>query len=527
MGYPRIIYGTNTDQIVDFTEYLHEGSGVVPATKLNEDQADSGIETSYYFFDRDMLNMIFKALTPGVVAQLERFRNYAKDGSTFTVEFDRALSAFFAFEGESLESNDGVDGTFSHTNVDNARSYLDYAGTLQFLNTSNVSRFVPGKFGRGILVEDARTNLIGYSKTLTTANWTGSSNATGTLTTDTLDVAGGNSAYELAATADGGYFQYNTSTAVGSDDAVFSIWLKVASGTLSCEVGVGGTTGDFVTSSVTVTTEWQRFQFYIDNGDDSPATNWAGGVTFTTNGDTCYACFAQLEAGTNIKSASNYIESDAGSTVTRGTENLIYSSLDELVLPTYMPKFTVGFWFKPQWIYNLHPAANLLQIGADATDSFLLIYVDTSGNIATLMDQGDSTFGISESTAGSSIVQNQWHHLCVTCDVTISNGLNCYLDGTLLHNSTNDPFNPISTGNKLSIGSGAAGALPAFCAFDEVFLTKEVWNNTAVKNLATQNQSSYFGRNRLTCKLKNKDFPIVPKFGGVYEVPISSKEVLT
>ena len=147
----------------------------------------------------------------------------------------------------------------------------------------------------GLLVEEARTNLVLRSEAIATSPWFGGANTTLTNNTgEVLDPAGGSTATKVVVSGGTGAFgQGATLTAVVHSG---SIWLRCATGTISASLIVylaGSPFTNIGTTNVTITTSWQRFSVVT-----STATAAAYNLQLNTIAvGTVYAWGAQLEAG--------------------------------------------------------------------------------------------------------------------------------------------------------------------------------------------------------------------------------------
>ena len=147
----------------------------------------------------------------------------------------------------------------------------------------------------GLLVEEARTNLMLRSEAIATSPWFGGANTTLTNNTgEVLDPAGGSTATKVVVSGGTGAFgQSATLTAVVHSG---SIWLRCATGTISASLIVylaGSPFTNIGTTNVTITTSWQRFSVVT-----STATAAAYNLQLNTIAvGTVYAWGAQLEAG--------------------------------------------------------------------------------------------------------------------------------------------------------------------------------------------------------------------------------------
>jgi hypothetical protein len=147
---------------------------------------------------------------------------------------------------------------------------------------------------QGLLIEEARSNLLLRSAELATSPWF---NATLTsIANNTLEVLapdGTNTATKIVSLTGGAIGQGATLTAAVHTG---SIWLRTSSGTISAALIIYLAASPFTnigSQSITITTTWQRFTV-----TSTAAT--ATGYNFQINGiaaGTVYAWGAQLEAG--------------------------------------------------------------------------------------------------------------------------------------------------------------------------------------------------------------------------------------
>lgn len=531
MGFPKITYGANLDLIVDFDQFLRSGSGVNPIESGSFSQSLSGIETHASFFNQDFVNLIFRELTPDIKTQLDDFKAYAQDGSTFTVEFDRDLGVFISFEGQSTNTNDGTaPAVFTRALATDSSYYINNTtGLLTVINTADIPRFPQGKFNDGILLEHGRTNLIThpsiFDNTTSGGAWTNSNMTVTDNTTETKDPAGTNLADKIVITGANGAAVFLTSTVISTDDAVFSIWLKSPNDDVTVSLTI---TDDLLNllanNNVTVTPQWQKFTVQFNNSGTDP-DDWR--VLFLNNNtDTFYAYGAELNVGANILYSTSTIGAASTSSVTRAADRLEYSNTDIVG----KDKGTIMFWFKPSFAHDEHSGGMLIMIDDAGASRFFSYFITTAGNHEVRIF--DTLDNIAASIAGtaSEFTQGVFSHVAITYDSTVANSLNLYIDGTLTGGSpsSNTAFSTQELGANFAVGGFIGGsAQVASGVYSEFTILKNVLNATQVKRVADSIDGTSFGKNRITCRLADKNFPITYRNGGLYDATIPCKEVLS
>ena len=147
----------------------------------------------------------------------------------------------------------------------------------------------------GLLVEEARTNLLLRSEAIATSPWFAGANTTLTNNTgEVLDPAGGSTATKVVVSGGTGAFGQPVTLTAAIHTG--SIWLRCATGTISAQLIVYLGASPFTnigTTSVTITTTFQRFSVVT-----STATAAAYNLQLNSIAvGTVYAWGAQLEAG--------------------------------------------------------------------------------------------------------------------------------------------------------------------------------------------------------------------------------------
>ena len=198
--------------------------------------------------------------------------------------------------GTNVYTGDGTSGIFLWgAQLEQSAAVGEYIPTTSAINSAPRFDHNPttGE-SLGLLVEEARTNLVLRSEAIATSPWFNANVTLTNNTSDVLDPAGGSTATKVVATGSSSAFgQPITLTA-----AIYagSIWLRCATGTVSAQLIVylgGSPFTNIGTTNVTITTSWQRFSVVT-------STATAASYNLQLNAiaaGTVYAWGAQLEAG--------------------------------------------------------------------------------------------------------------------------------------------------------------------------------------------------------------------------------------
>lgn len=502
MATPIIKYNNKKFQ---FQRRLNRYSYSPVAVKLENDTL-SGVKEVVSFFNRHRIRVGKDNLTPGEMQQLIRWWKYARDGSSFSFEYDPDIGLYLNFEDSQIKTNDDVSGTFSRTGT----AYeIDPSTGLVTQVADGTPRFEEGKFGtESLLLESASTNYCQYSENPNAAGWGafGFITVSGSAVTYLDDPEGNNDAYRLDSAANGDYIQYDTGQAIGTDDGVFSVWLRSLDAEESVTIALYSTTAGLLASSnITVTPEWQRF--YVGyNSTGSVAGNWRAHISLNNAGSTVFMWGAQIEAGRQVP--SGYIPTN-GATASRNIEyvNIIISSDDY-----GHTQGSVSFWIYPNFSYDDGQLHWIFRLKNNSTGyDFIRIVKNAAGHLENRMYYADNSSPVQVSGLATYLTKEQWHQIVFTYDTTISNGINVYVDGVLQLTSTNLPFNPVQNVNRVFIAH--TGNYSDF-KIDDLCIWKKVLTAQEVSAIYNSGKALGIGRNRWSnVRTMNTEIPVVYKPG--------------
>lgn len=522
---PRIQYPPAGSQTinVDLVRAPHRFNHV-PVQRNSESTAGSGVEETLEWYTQDHMTYERKRLTGQEIIELARFFEFARDGSSFSWETNRNIGCYIPFEGNSLNTMDGVAPTFTRA----ATGYYRQASNGLFVTAaSGAGRFPAGKYGNGLLLEGAYTNLITHPSDFTSG--TGAWNQTNcTVTgnsTELVDPAGNNESDKLAATANNGNVTFDTSTAVGND-AAFNVWLRAQSDTAATIRIEGTTAGTSIEDSITVTPEWQNFSL---SGDTSSYIgNLRARILIDTSADVIYAYDAALYDSMEFappispNPTATSSASATGEVVDYATSNIIGQN-----------KGTIMFWFKPQWTAGASTTGRFLLFvdGVTSPNRHMSYFITGAGAHELRFYDGTGTIAASVGgSATSDFVADTWTHVAITYDAFLEEDtetLRLYINGSekSATNTTTLSPNPLST--NFNLGSNSTSS-QAHGIFDDFYPRKDVFSAKQISNIYNAGRGIGLRRNRwTTCKVVDTNFNPNWNTGDRHDFVMQFKEVLT
>lgn len=480
---PRIEFGGRR---IDFDKPVSEFRNE-PFTNRVRTGLASGKRSILSLYDKERVEALLDFQeAQKVISEIRKLHEYAKGGANFKFWRDRNLAGYWAFEG-TLRNNNREDGVFTRGST---AYYQEGTTGILTQSTGNLPRYVAGKFGTALKISGSRTNLITHPSDFANASWTGTAPTIVTDTPETTDPAGANNADKLSSGLSS-FRTAATSTPLGSQDGAFSIWLKSVSGTVNGVTLIIGTdlNQGLHSQSFNVDPVWRKYAtVYESTGSEAGDALFSLSLPATTTG--VYAYGAAGFIGTDVL----FID-DEPDTLATAQATLLG---EKCLLPATninREKLSVAFWFKPEWVWNKHPAAFIFQTGTDSgTNRHLSVAVLASGLWEIRFYGSDQVVRAQILPSASQLVQGNWHRAVVTADSTVSNGLNLYIDGQLLGTSSNSPFNANNVGTQFVLGSAFTAVSQAFGSFDELVIWNDVLTVADIK--ADYNRSIALGLDR-------------------------------
>jgi len=532
MGYPLITCGTIR---VDFDRHFNVWKPArIESKAVNE--AASGKTETLTFYERWKVEAAIRRLKGETILQLEAFYRAAKDGTSFSMWWDRSLGLCAFFE-DGLYTIDGDTGTFSRSV---AAHYVGRDGLLKE-TASGTPRYPSGKFGGGLLLEGSSANALLYSEQFDHATWVKTNVTVSANTTDIDDPKGENNADKCTATANNGTIVQTLSGAVGTNDACLSVWMRAAVG---CDVTLTITddAGSFTESNeYNITSEWVRYELAYENTGASNPNNWKVQITLDNNGDIVYLYGVQLEGGAHKRYATGYMKTEA-TIATRLEEQLVYTIIEGRHFNRL--KGLISFWEYHNWEYDEgggggdDPVRVMLQITDLSDNPVLTIYRNDSSKLIVKIEDLAGNDYTAESV--TNLPHRQWNHIAFAWDITdrIYTPPTWHAGYLYLNGSgenwmiMNDEILP-PTPTKLYLGNSAAGSQEADFIIDDLMIYLEAdggigSTNTTVSRIYNAGRSlglrrNYFSDLQLA---DNKFSPTLLAGGKVYDFELIAEEVL-
>lgn len=466
----------------------------------------------------------------GLKNQLAAFWDYVRTGASFAFWHDRDLAGYWTFEGKSLKSIDEIDGTFTRATA--AFYNNPTTGFLEEVNTG-VSRFPAGKFGLGILIERVTTNVLIKSTEFNDAGW----NATNiTVTTNSgltrsPALNGWDTTADLAElTSTTGSFQRDTTTNIGTNNGVFSVYLKhLGSGTKTGTIYLKRVDTDATLNSkaITITPEWQRF-FVAYDSVGSITADWRARIELNGASGNDFAVWGgMLEAATDILTPSSFVVTSTIA-VTRNAETLVYAASN--FFDDEPARGTIAFWYSPSF------ASTAIGLGRFffEMESFggvfdgIELFLNSSGGLLATVYGKDGVLNASASGTIGSFAAGDFIHLAMTWDTTISDSVKIYVNGVLNATSSNSAFSPTRIGTNFRLGHDHNGN-QIDGVLDDLLIRRDVLTAAEIAEIARAQQPLGYDRNYWAAlMIEERQFtqnrlPGVP----LWDIEIPVREVLS
>jgi len=425
--------------------------------------------------------------------QVMAFWDYVRSGNTFAFWHDGDLRGYWNFEGKSFIDIDEHDATYTR----NTLAFYDNPSTgLLAPVDPNAARFPAGKFGRGLLLERAATNLLTKSTEFNDASW----NATNFTVTTNYDADGApvetpynNGAEKAELTSTSGSFQKDTSTNIGTTSGVFSVYLRThepgtKSGTLY--IKRVDTDATLASAAITITPFWQRLSVtYVNSG--SITADWRVRIEIAgTSGDEFAIWGGQMEAAVDLQNPTTFIYTTT-TTASRNADILEYDAPD--FFDNEAIKGTICFW------YAVHPAGssnlNRVLLMAEASTGHIITIAHLGGGLVEVTMAQKNGANITLTTSGTfGDNSGAFHHFAFTWDSTIANGLKVYSNGVLIGTSSNSQFSIARTGADFYLGADVSDTGPNGI-FDDLEIRRDVLSAGEIADRASGRYSIGYDRN--------------------------------
>lgn len=471
-------------------------------------RSDSGIVETNEFYNIDTVDLVRTWLSGTEIEQLEEWWEYVRDGSSFEIWKDKDVAFYLSFEGKNDNTNDGSSPTFTRTGVANV---VDFSTGLVTSVAANTARFQSGKYGSGLLIERILSNLLTNTEDFSNAAWV---KTNCTVTANQIIAPDGNvTADKLLSTAGSSSSTtvFTTATAIGTDSGTFTVWLKggLGAGALVDIIIGDDSPADLATKAITVTHEWQQFEVTFESVGAN-ANNWTVKININADATTIFAWGAQLETE---KYNTSYI-SDAAS---RGADKVRYSLSKEW---WDYKTFSLSAWIKVPYDHDEISSDRYLFLIYDEANSqeFLKVQIESasSGFTFTGYDYAGAS-ALSETLATTTMTKDTWHYIVITVDLTLSNSVYLYIDGSLVGNVTYSRFVPWETPDELLLGSAedGVGGQEFDGMFDDIILENKVLPTNEITARYNSGRALGVRRNYFSAvKITNTTFKPIQRVGG-------------
>lgn len=525
MGTPRLKYNSIH---VDLPRRFNAFEASIDVD-YSDNRSAYGVTERLLFASQWQIKASRRMLENSDINKLRRFFEGVKDGTSFEFWRDYEFGDYISFDGKSLETiNSRLQSTFTRSGT--VGTFVDPdTGYVTNIATADTPRYEAGKFGRGVLIEPSSTNLLVRSEEFDNASWVKTTTTVTANVTEVLDPAGGNTADKLDFTVATTSFIIQTSgtnPATTTTPFTFSVWLRSASGNLTVAIGMAQS-GSVVGSGATlaVNTNWQRFTV-------TQAASWNTGLPVQCliqdggGAVDIYAWGAQLD---QKNFATSYIPTTSA-TVTRNADRLEYTT-SHFFPNTEQRKFSISFWVKPLFVWNDATSKFLFLVDSSIAATYMcLIAINASNNLVFEVRQSDNTNRSTTGSSASAFTTTAFHHVCATCDTTVANALNIYVDGALHSTSSiTNPFTPAPATSNIGIGMDTGGGTLAAGIYDDIAVYLRTLTAAEVADIYNKGTGINARRNYWSAlRLRNPVFSPQEIFGSDrWNSDLEFEEVLT
>ena len=191
-------------------------------------------------------------------------------------------------------------------------------------------------------------------------------------------------------------------------------------------------------------------------------------------------------------------------------------------------KGTIAFWIKPEFDFATHTiGAEFFASGLNTVNGHIRIYKEANNQLTATFffsDTGSRTL-TAVVNIENFITQNNWHHLAIIYDSSLTNPNEIYIDGVLAstsYSTAKGPISPNEIDSTIKIGSGNN-----FSVFDDFLIVKEVLTAGEINNIYNRGRGEGYRKNRYnSVRLANPNNNPVYKNGNRYGLNLEMKEVL-